>query len=116
MTTKVWPDFDVGPMYETPAPGWHDPALPDFRKIWDIARQHGYAVGLHGSMKRDVDLIAVPWVDTASAPLDLINAICTGINARRLGILEGKPCGRIAVNLQVEGWYKLIDLSIVCRV
>jgi hypothetical protein len=26
-----------------------------------VARQHGYAVAVHGSLARDIDLIAVPW-------------------------------------------------------
>jgi len=30
-------------------------------KIREVARSCGYAIGLHGSMRRDLDLIAVPW-------------------------------------------------------
>ena len=31
-------------------------------KIRAIAKKHGWAVGVHGTLKRDIDLIAVPWV------------------------------------------------------
>ena len=34
--------------------------LPGIRKA---ARECGYAIGVHGSLMRDFDLIAVPWVE-----------------------------------------------------
>lgn len=30
-----------------------------------IARPFGYAIAVHGSMNRDLDLVAIPWVDDA---------------------------------------------------
>ncbi len=109
----TWPNFDAPPQHENPAEGWEDPSLPDFELIWRIAREHGYSVGLHGSMKRDVDLIAVPWVDGASSWDVLMSAMEKGLNAKRISGPENKPHGRIACNLQIDGWFKVIDLSIV---
>lgn len=109
----VWPDFVAPAKYDNPAEGWTDPRLPDFRLIWQVARDHGYAVGLHGSMRRDCDLIAVPWVEAHSTPEALISALCLALNASEVGPRESKPNGRIAVNLQIDGWYRLIDLSIL---
>lgn len=42
-----------------------------------IAREHGYAVAEHGSMRieRDIDLIAAPWVKWTHAPRTLMRAI-----------------------------------------
>jgi hypothetical protein len=42
-----------------------------------IAREHGYAIATHGSMRkvRDIDLIAAPWVKDAHAPRTLMRAI-----------------------------------------
>lgn len=40
-----------------------------------IARRHGYALAVHGSLHRDFDLIAVPWVEEASDALALIKAM-----------------------------------------
>lgn len=42
-----------------------------------IARGHGYAIAVHGSMRieRDIDLIAAPWVKEAHAPRTLMRAI-----------------------------------------
>ena len=33
-----------------------------------VARECGYAIGVHGSLARDIDLIAVPWVDGVAPP------------------------------------------------
>lgn len=112
----VWPDVIAPPKYENPAPGWEDPRLPDFRLIWRVARECGYSVGIHGSLKRDVDLIAAPWTDEAVGPAELIRRLCSGLNARWLGqSKEEKPHGRIAVGLQIDGYFKPIDLSIMPR-
>ena len=48
-------------MFKDPESGWEDPALPDINRIRKLAREVGYAVCVHGSLKRDFDLIAVPW-------------------------------------------------------
>lgn len=42
-----------------------------------IGREHGYAVAVHGSLRRerDIDLIAAPWVKTAHAPRTLMQTI-----------------------------------------
>lgn len=111
----VWPDFIAPPKYDNPDPRWVDPALPDFRLIWKVARECGYAVGLHGSMKRDCDLIAVPWTDEAVLAFDLIDHLCTALNAKVVGPVAGKPHGRLGWNLQVDGYVKVIDISVVPR-
>lgn len=41
----------------------------------DIARIHGYALAIHGTMTRDFDLVAIPWTDEASEPLALVLAL-----------------------------------------
>jgi len=40
-----------------------------------VARRHGYALALHGSLRRDCDLVAVPWTEASSAPERLIDAL-----------------------------------------
>ena len=42
-----------------------DVMMPQFRTV---CRTHGYAVAVHGSLSRDIDLVLVPWVDNASEP------------------------------------------------
>lgn len=44
-------------------------------KIIVVARQHGYAVGVHGSMVNDLDLMLMPWIEKASSPLGVVYAM-----------------------------------------
>jgi hypothetical protein len=44
-----------------------------------VARQHGYALALHGSLGRDVDLLAVPWVESAVSADALVEALRAGL-------------------------------------
>ena len=87
------------------------PRLPDIKVIRSLAREKGYAIGVHGTLERDLDLIAVPWIDDCAHPTELIRHLCDGLNAVVLDSAY-KPHGRLAVNLQIDGYYKLIDLSI----
>jgi len=50
--------------------------LPTMR---DIARTHGYALAVHGSMMRDMDVVAIPWVKDASEPQELVDAFAKAI-------------------------------------
>jgi hypothetical protein len=43
--------------------------------LQQVAKRHGYALAVHGSLHRDFDIIAVPWIEEASAPLSLIKAL-----------------------------------------
>jgi hypothetical protein len=43
--------------------------------LQQIAKRHGYALAVHGSLHRDFDLVAIPWVKEASDALSLIRAI-----------------------------------------
>lgn len=99
----------------TPHPSWVEAELPDVRRIRELAKEVGYAIGEHGSRERDLDLIAVPWSNEAVGFDDLVAHICEGINAKEVGDREKKPHGRVGVNLQIDGYYKLIDLSVTPR-
>lgn len=110
----TWPSLIAPPQHDNPAPGWEDPKLPDIRLIWKLARECGYAVGVHGSLKRDFDLIAVPWVEDAVSSAKLVSHLCDGLDADFTGCMR-KPFGRIGVTIQVNGWFKVIDLSIIPR-
>lgn len=109
-----WTETILNPCgFDDPDPRWIDPSLPDFVLITKLAREAGYSIGIHGSLKRDVDLIAVPWTDDAVGNYALIGHICQGINARMTSGPEYKPHGRVAVTLLIDGYFKPIDLSIM---
>lgn len=55
--------------------------------LCDIARAHGYALAVHGSMQRDLDLIAAPWTEQAGSADLLVEAIRQHLGALGFGEL-----------------------------
>ena len=89
--------------------------LPPIR---EAAKFKGYAVAVHGSLKRDIDLLAVAWVEDA-CPADELAETIRGVTAGVLGncLITGavgqKPHGRRAYTLIHPGFAGEIDLSII---
>lgn len=103
-----------GPL-EVPAEGWEYPRQPPIDRIRALAKEVGYALAVHGSLERDVDLIASPWTTEAASYYKLMRHIADGVNGRIIEI-EKKPLGRWACTICMEGWYQPIDLSVCPRV
>ena len=87
-----------------------------------VAHRHGYAMALHGSMGRDLDLIFVPWTDDADDPEKLLKALGRFIKGKSHIQIANyrysatiKPRGRKAYCLPIghEGHY--LDVSIMPR-
>lgn len=79
---------------------FYEDALPAVRRR---ARQLGYAIGVHGSMLRDLDLIAVPWIEIHADRDTLartIQRVISGYESDEV-IWEQKPCGRFTTSLPV---------------
>lgn len=106
---------------------WIDPEkcvkrYPEALRITrEIAREHGYAIAVHGSETRDLDLIAVPWTELASDPVTLIDAIGLAIPAYLTeSTAEGepwprkKPHGRLCWSLHLGGG-PYLDISVMPR-
>lgn len=67
-------------------------------QIKAAAKTCGYAIGVHGSLRRDLDLIATPWVDEFSDKETLARAIhkaACGLESASYK-WEKKPQGRLA--------------------
>jgi hypothetical protein len=62
-----------------------DLILPPMRRA---AKDAGYAITVHGSLNRDIDLVAVPWIESAWDKDALVNSI---VGARR-GVLGRVHC------------------------
>ncbi len=78
--------------------------IPDFRK-------HGYALAIHGSCQRDLDLIAVPWVKgKVTHPDTVILDIMKRYKLMMCGKPENKPHGRKAFALDT-GAGTFVDIS-----
>lgn len=78
--------------------------------IREVAKTHGYAVGVHGSLARDFDLIAVAWSDGASSPTTVAEAIREVSGGRDYWRADpmNKPHGRIAFTFD---WKKYKPIS-----
>lgn len=94
--------------------------------LLQVAKRHGYALAVHGSLHRDFDLIAVPWIEDASDPPALIKAFKratrTVIHHEEFDHLvkdcapNQKPHGRAAYSLHVtnSGMYGgYLDISVM---
>lgn len=92
-----------------------------YTKLDRIACRHGYALALHGSMARDLDLVAIPWTDDADSPEKLIVAFVKFIASKSDVKLKSdikpnhKPHGRLSYSLSIghDGHY--LDVSIMPR-
>lgn len=56
----------------------------------DTARKLGYALGVHGTLKRDIDLIACPWTSSAVSARVLARAV-QAVARRVVGFAEPNP-------------------------
>ena len=93
---------------------------PDYARVFTIARclawAEGYALAMHGSFTRDLDMIATPWTDKPCEPAHLVNRIA---DAAKLKLKGGpptkKPHGRLAWSMGFEGFGdpRWVDLSVV---
>lgn len=97
--------------------------------LLQIAKDHGYSLAVHGSLHRDFDLVAIPWIEEASEPLALIQAFKAATAAvtthEEFDYLNpnceptSKPHGRIAYSLHVtnkgmRGGY--LDVSVMPKI
>jgi hypothetical protein len=93
---------------------------PDYARYYTLIRttawQCGYAIGLHGSFTRDLDLIAVPWTAQALPPDLLIKQLEYRTDLRRQEeAFRAKPHGRMCWSLLLPGFTdpRWIDLSVM---
>lgn len=83
------------------------------------ARVLGYAIAQHGSLARDIDLVAVPWTENAHAPERLANSLRQVVGRMYPIELEltpdlavhKKPHGRLCWAWWIRPW-TYIDLSV----
>lgn len=97
-----------------PSENWEYPEMPPIDRIRELAKEIGYAIAVHGSQERDLDLIAAPWSDEALKRnyREVMEYIAGGLGANLVEV-EWKPLGRRACTIQMDGYFKPIDLSVM---
>lgn len=84
-----------------------------FELIKKIGLEYGYNVVLHGSMNRDLDLIAIPWIEEVGNVDEMIDKIATIIGGDILLVnrtkenrdgerFSDKPHGRICYVININ--------------
>jgi hypothetical protein len=82
-----------------------------YAKLAEIAREHGYALAIHGSLARDCDLICIPWIEWPSQPSELMDAITKKFAFKRTGGPTTRPHGRVAFTLHFDFGDVYLDLQ-----
>lgn len=88
-----------------------------YQSMRKAALDCGYALALHGTMQKDMDLMAMAWVEDAKPVKDLIEALddCVGGTVWKdfkWKHMTKKPHRREAYNITIMGDY-FIDLSVI---
>lgn len=99
--------------------------------IREAARGAGYAIGVHGSLERDLDIIAAPWTDEPAEPKTLVVSIVEalrkhvgddGVYWKAEEHWTARPHGRVSLTIVFQcrhlvetpnGAFPFIDLSIM---
>lgn len=91
------------------------------RPLRERAKMLGYALTVHGSLERDIDLVAVPWTDMASQyPPEALAASLRQVVEKLYGVglevgpnqAHPKPHGRLCWSWWLRSW-TYIDLSVI---
>jgi hypothetical protein len=92
-------------------------------RIRTAGKELGYAIAVHGSMQRDLDLVAIPWVENAASAERLVAFIADEVRGFVIGDISmhgtldtptRQPHGRQSWNI-CWGGKAFIDLSVMPR-
>jgi hypothetical protein len=73
-----------------------------------VSKANGYALSVHGSLQRDLDLIAVPWTDEATSAAELVAAIIQASG----GFLVDRPHSHAGVRDPTQKPHNRLEWSI----
>ena len=84
--------------------------------LTEQARSDGYALAVHGSGARDLDLILIPWTEQANMPSMALTGMadaCKRVlgHGMLIGEFSEKPNGRTAAAISVKSF--MIDVSVM---
>jgi hypothetical protein len=82
-----------------------------------IGWQHGYTLARHGSMTRDCDLVAAPWIAAAAPAEQLVDAMAQEVGGWYRAPSQ-RPHGRLAWSIHFrtyENAHLYFDVSVMPR-
>lgn len=82
-----------------------------YPELAEVARKHGYALAIHGSLARDFDLICVPWVEMPSTPQTVVEDMEKSFALHREGSPRIREHGRLVFSLCISFGECFVDLS-----
>ena len=86
-----------------------------FPAIRETAASLGWAIGVHGSVTHDLDLMAMPWIEEHSTADELAAKLAEIVDDQEPWFEKSKPGekpnGRIVYMIMVGGTY--IDLNVI---
>ena len=86
-----------------------------YKELAEIARSHGYAMAVHGSVARDFDLVCIPWVEEAADPQTVVDEITTKFAFKETDKPARREHGRLVYTLSISFGDCFIDLSFMPR-
>lgn len=98
-------DPTYAPMYAALYPG-----------LCNITRKHGYALAVHGTLARDMDLCCIPWSEVPSESSEVVKEITTTFHIRQIGEPDITHHGRERYTISVGFGECFIDLSFMPRI
>ena len=82
-----------------------------------IAAEGGWALGLHGSVVHDLDVMAMPWVKNHITADELVGRLAEAVDSEKRGYVKdetSKPNNRIVYTIYACDSY--IDLNVIKEV
>lgn len=81
----------------------------------EVTREFGYALAVHGSLGRDMDLVCIPWATDAGAPGVVVGAITERFAIKQVGEPDTREHGRLVYTVSVAFGECFLDLSFMPR-
>ncbi len=98
-------------MRNKPNPSFAPAYCAMYPDLAQIAKFHGYALAIHGSLIRDFDLICVPWIPEPSEPKEVVAEMVKSFALTEIGEPETRDHGRLIYTLAVGFGECFLDLS-----
>jgi uncharacterized linocin/CFP29 family protein len=82
-----------------------------YPELASICHNHGYALAVHGSLARDFDLIAVPWIEEISSHEAVLQEIQSTFAIKEVDDAETRAHGRKVHTLSIGFGECFVDFS-----